>query len=138
MSDTDGKGKEFSYVIPPGKRSLRPQVPVEIFYGGRNKPAMGLVDSGGDITLIDQDIAESLGVVLDDCEESTMGNVVMTDIKVRLAKIRIRIEGFDEDFIVKARLVPDMALEVILGDDIFKEFKITFERIRHKFYMKRE
>lgn len=131
--------KSYDYVVSPGRpKSLRPQIPVEIFYGGRNKSAMGLVDSGGDVTLMDEAIGESLGIVIGDCKEVSLGNVVSTDIKAHLAKIRIKIDDFDEEFEVEVRLVSNMALEVILGDNFFDKFQIRFERKRHKFYMKRE
>jgi len=132
--------KEYGYVGQTKQRggaiSLRPQLRVTLESGGRSLATLGLMDSGGDYTLINADIAEVLGIDLSKCLEVEIGGVVGTGIKARLAKVQISLDSIEEDFDVEARFVEDMPIDVILGQhDFFTNFKVLFDREKLKFFL---
>ena len=131
--------KEYTYsgqLSRGGAASLRPQLQATVFYGGRSSKMFCLVDSGSEHTLIDADFADMLGIDLSNCPRLEMGGVVGPSIEVRIAEVRVAVDGFEEELKLKAKFVPGMALDAILGQsDFFEEFKICFERRKRKFFL---
>ncbi len=122
-----------------GAISMRPQIRAKVSYGGRSEYMFCLIDSGSDHTLINSEYAAALGIDLSRCPKLDMNGVLPGDVVAMVAEVRMEFIGFDEEFKIRAKFVPGMTTDVILGQsDFFEEFKVRFERKRQKFYLTRE
>lgn len=95
---------------------------------------IGIIDSGCDYTLINAEYAEELGITPATCETAVVGGIADKGTPSFIAKIKLRIEGFEDIFEVNARFVPGMVVNVLLGEvDFFENFKVLFEKRQRKF-----
>lgn len=129
--------KEYGYITE--LRKLRPKLNVEIIHGGRRVPVLGLLDSGGDCTIINAEFASVLGIDLTKCPTENIGGIDASNEMIGyIAEVRISLEGFEEELPIKAKFVEGMRTDVILGqNDIFEHFIAVFDRKKHKFYLSR-
>ncbi len=129
--------QEYGYINESGK--LRPKLNVKIIHGGRFVDVLGLLDSGGDCTIMNAEFAKGLGIDLEKCKEVDIGGIFGSEIKGHLAKVRISLQGFEEEFSIEVRFVEKMRTDIILGQsDIFENFLVVFDRKKRKFYLARK
>ena len=56
-----------------------------------------------------------------------------------MSRVRLKIEGFEEEFETEVIFLKNMAIGGLLGQkDLFENFKIRFEKKHKKFYLERE
>ena len=116
--------------------TLRPLVPIELSGNDVTKSFVALVDSGTDITMMDSEIAEVLGVDLTKARKVTTSGVGGQKPGF-LGKVNIQVNGFNEIMTFTVVFVEKLSFDVIFGqDDFFRRFHIKFERDNEVFYLR--
>lgn len=124
---------KFPYIKFPSSNSKqkwisRPYIPLKIIGQKGIWEGYGLIDSGADKSLLNTEIAEEIGLDLDENQLENFSGIEGGKLEARLAKIRLQIAGFEEIKIV-AGFVNSAAVGVILGQEgFFDEYRIKFER----------
>lgn len=132
--------KEYKYYAQFGPRNemvYRPVVGLKVSNDGKTwHEFSALIDSGCDITMLDAEIAELLGIDKTTCPKLPIGGVVGNTVEAFCTKIFFKIEGFDELFETEVRFVPNMKFSALLGHtDFFELFKVKFEKMNKRFYL---
>lgn len=100
---------------------------------------IALLDSGADVSVIPQDIAELLGIDLTKEKEISRG--IGGEVDVINTKIKINIKKGHEsyNFLIPVQVVMgDSKVPVILGRaGFFNEFKITFDQANEIVHLKK-
>ncbi|MES3031921.1 MAG: aspartyl protease family protein [Patescibacteria group bacterium] len=98
-----------------------------------------LIDSGTDSTLINADFAQILGIDESKCPKIKVGTADKSTAQGFKAKITLKVDGFDRGLETEVIFLKNMMTGGLLGQkDIFENFKIRFEKKRHKFYLLEE
>lgn len=121
---------KFPSSDPKRKWISRPYVPLKIIGQKGVWEGYGLIDSGADKSLFNTEIAEEIGLDLDESQPENFSGIEGGKLTAKLAKVKIQIAGFEEIKII-AGFVNSPAVGVILGQEgFFDEFRIKFERDR--------
>jgi len=119
---------KFPSFNPRQKWISRPYIPLKIIGQKGIWEGYGLIDSGADKSLLNIEIAEEIGLDLDESQFENFSGIEGGKLKAKITKIRIQITGFEEIKIV-AGFVDSTAVGVILGQEgFFDEYRIKFER----------
>ena len=133
--------KKYLYTPQVNRRgsvnfTYRPLVKIEVSGEYSTEKFMGLVDSGTDITMMDSEIAELLGIDRKVCKKATASGVG-GEKQGFVGRVRIVVDGFDITLTATVLFVDDLSMDVILGqDDFFRRFHVRFERDEKFFYLK--
>ncbi|MGB4076158.1 MAG: retropepsin-like aspartic protease [Minisyncoccia bacterium] len=119
--------------------TYRPLVDVEIASEKKSRKFKALVDSGTEITVMDQQIATLLGI-----EREGRSLVELSGIEAWkpgfIAPVSLKVDGFNDTFSFNVLFIEDLRrnFEIILGqDDFFRNFVVRFEKYKNKFYLQR-
>ncbi len=117
----------------------RPMIALKVKKGNESHNCLALIDSGTDSTMIDADFAKILGVDESQCRKVKVGSIEKTESQGFISRVKLSLEGFDDEFETEVIFVKNMVIGGLLGqDDIFERFKIRFEKKHKKFYMQKE
>lgn len=125
---------KFSYLkIPTNdtkrKWIARPIIQVVLTSPQKSVIADALIDSGADKCLFNSELAEELGLVLENGEAEYFGGIEGGKIKCFVHKIQLQILGLDKKIEVSAGFIEDLKVSAILGQEgFFDAFKIKFEK----------
>lgn len=119
---------KFPSSDPKQKWISRPYIPLKIIGQRGIWKGYSLIDSGADKSLLNTEIAEEIGLDLDESQLENFSGIEGGKLEARIANIRLQIAGFEEIKIV-AGFVNSATVGVILGQEgFFDEFRIKFER----------
>lgn len=134
----------FRYVhVPRPDGTLRraPYIPLKITNKfGKPMDVVALLDSGADTTVVPKDLAEVLGLKLEDLETETGG--IGGKVRVKKSRLSFRISGGHEShsLSVPALVLQDENADVplLLGrHGFFEQFEITFRQDAEKIILKK-
>ncbi len=132
-----GYSGEYSHVR--GDIIDRPMIGVKIIQGSKECECLSLIDSGTDNTMLNADLALLLDIDEATCIKVKVGGIERSDSFGFISKVKLQIEGFDEEIETEVIFVKNMVLAGLLGQrDIFENFKIRFEKKHKKFYLAKE
>jgi hypothetical protein len=118
-----------------GHAWYRPMLDVKISYGEKAERLEALIDSGTELTILDVELAERLGIVRDGRELATI-YAFAGQKTAFLAPVSIAVPGFDEVIDTTVLFAEDPEFDMILGqDDFFRRFLVKFEKSKNKFYL---
>ena len=115
----------------------RPFIDVEIGSETETRRFKALVDSGTEITVIDQAIAEVLDIDSKNCEHGELSALGVTS-KGFLAPVSLKVDKFDRVFNFTVLFIENLSenFDIILGQqDFFLNFDITFKKSENVFYL---
>lgn len=96
----------------------------------------GLVDSGSDITMIDYEIAEMLGIDLTKAEAGIASGIGAGKEKGFIAEVTMTTAEFEEKIVGNVVFVKSLGFDMILGQqDFFRRFNVKFQMYEKKFYL---
>jgi predicted aspartyl protease len=109
-------------------------VPVAFINGDESFETTALLDSGADITAMNQEMAEVLGLDLSGKRELCYGvtghaEAVLTKVKISIGKNH---EHYTMVVPVKVLLTENMKIPLLGQVGFFDEFKITFDKTHQK------
>lgn len=115
--------------------SYRPLLEVDISHGERTRRAKALVDSGTELTIVDLNLAERLGISPEGHKRAVI-TAFATEREAFLAPVVIAVPGYGDALRTTVLCAPDPEFEIILGqDDFFRRFFVKFEKAKNKFYL---
>lgn len=132
--------KRFDYLLQtdrkqPGNYVLRPVLEVEVFGPKGSAIFTALVDSGTEVTMLDAEIAESLGIDRSKCEPGEAIGVGGSKSGF-ISEITLKIEKFEDTMTTTVLFVDNFESDMLLGQqDFFNRFIVKFERANKKFYL---
>ena len=121
--------KIFQYKIID--QALYPVIPASLFSGRKKIKIDALIDSGATISVFKDELAEQLGIIIENGKETFLGGVGGR-IKGYIHKLEVKIAGkkfscpvvFSREYLVSFNL---------LGrQEFFKRFRIIFEEKRNR------
>jgi Aspartyl protease len=119
----------------PGSYTYRPSLNVEVSGPTDSGIFTGLVDSGTEITMIDSQVAEFLGIDRTKCRPATASGVGGTR-PAFIAQVSLKIEKFNEVLTCGVLFVDNLDFDLILGQqDFFNRFLVKFEKAKNRFYL---
>jgi hypothetical protein len=135
--------KEYGYTgefsAMKGDIIYRPMVAVKIKIGTQEHRCLALIDSGSDITMINADFADILGIDESKCPKVKVGGVEKSESVGFVARVKLQIEDFDKELETDVIFLKNMMVTALLGQrDFFEAFKIQFEKKHKKFYLAKE
>jgi hypothetical protein len=114
--------------------AYRPLVKIEVSSRDRSEKFMGLVDSGTDITMIDVEIAELLGIDVSSLETASAFGIGEGIHKAFLGEVILAVPEFEEKIVCNVLFVEKLGFQVILGQqDFFRRFIVSFEKHNNTF-----
>lgn len=131
----------YDYTIQYNRRSgshtYRPLVDVLVGGPTTSRKFKALVDSGTEITVMDDSIAELLGISSEGCATGRLSG--LDEWKEGfLAPVSLKIEGFDHVFNFTVLFTEDLNknFDIILGQcDFFRNFNVIFKKVENAFYL---
>lgn len=133
--------KSYPYTVHTnfraGTLTYRPLLDVTVGGTAKERRFKALVDSGTELTVMDQNIARLLDI---SSEGREMGELSGLEVwkKGFLAPVSLRVEGFNQVFNFDVLFIEDLGrnFEIILGqNDFFRNFDVTFKKSENKFYL---
>ena len=111
-----------------GKFTRRPLL--KIFFCGTNINALGLLDSGADMTMLNIDYAKLLGIDLSKSTQKNFRGIAEGFVRCYITEINLEIEHFGgKTFIIPVAFIDSENVDVLIGQEgIFDNFKIKFEK----------
>ena len=125
---------------PDGDIVKTPSIPI-ILTGRSNVKIefMALIDSGADLSVIPEDIADLLNIDMDGKKDKSKG--IGGEVEVINSKINVKIKKGHEDYSLNVPvqvILGDNKIPVILGREVFfDEFSITFDQINDRILLKK-
>ncbi len=117
-------------VDPKLKWISRPYIPISLIGPKGIWEGYGLIDSGADRSLFNVQIAENIGLNLNEDPVEKFGGIEGSTIEARLHKVKVQIIGMDSEIEITAGFVSSDGVAAILGQDgFFDSFSIKFERV---------
>lgn len=116
---------------PKLKWISRPYIPIRLIGLNGVWEGYGLIDSGADRSLFNTQIAEKIGLNLNEVATEDFGGIEGGGIEAKLHKLRLQVIGMDmdNDIEIIAGFVGSSGVAAILGQDgFFDAFRIKFER----------
>jgi hypothetical protein len=89
------------------KEIIRPVIPIEISYNGREIAYEALVDSGADACIFDAQLGEALGINISAGEENRVSGITGALESYFVHPVTIRVGGFSFD--IEAGFLPNIA-----------------------------
>jgi predicted aspartyl protease len=129
--------KYKSVKLKSGKNILRPMIPLTI-QAKEKIDLVGILDSGSDITIIPKEIAEAVGIDLQ--EENEISGISGIPVKARQAKVSVNFGRGHEIYSFNIPvLIPEKEnIPIIIGRmGFFEQFKITFAEADKKIEFKK-
>ncbi|MBI3627743.1 MAG: retroviral-like aspartic protease [Candidatus Sungbacteria bacterium] len=129
---------KFQYASAMGKDKYNhyPLIDV-VFKNPENQLSLkikALVDSGATDTYINGQIADALGIKLEDCEEDLTQGIVGPKTKTYRCDLILKLAQDNLEFNIKAFIIPDLKTTALLGQNGFFEFyKVVFNLNQHEF-----
>ena len=117
----------------------RPLVDVRLSSDSKSRTFKALVDSGTEITVMDQSIAALLDISSAEREHGILSGLESWK-EGFIAPVSLEFEGFDEVFNFRVLFIEDLHrnFEIILGQqDFFNTFIVRFEKHRDLFFLDR-
>lgn len=118
--------------------SYRPLIDVEVGGESESRSFKALVDSGTDVTIMDNAIAELLGISSENRKSAQLSGVgeskegFIAPVSLRVEKFPDRVYNFEVIFVENL----SNNFEIILGQqDFFLNFDITFQKSKNTFYL---
>ena len=116
--------------------TYRPLIDVEVGGEENSRCFKALVDSGTDVTMMDQSIASLLGI-----ENGTKAQVSALGAETEgfFANVSLKIDKFETAFSFRVLFVENLShnFDIILGqEDFFQNFEVIFKKKQNKFYLK--
>ena len=111
-----------------GKFTRRPIL--KIFFPGTNISALGLLDSGADMTMLNIAYAKLLSIDLDKSNQKNFRGIADGYVSCYIKEINLEIEHFkDRVIVVPVAFIDSENVDVLIGQEgIFDNFKIKFEK----------
>ena len=132
--------KEYDYTGQWGRDghiAYRPLTEVRVACKGRENNGMAvvaLIDSGTDSTLLDIDVAKTLGIDLMRAHKVKVGGVGERDGFV--SDITLLIPDFDVSMNIPVVFTDGLPFSCLLGQrHFFERFQVRFEKNRNKFFV---
>lgn len=114
---------------PKLKWTARPYIPISLIGPNGTWEGYGLIDSGADRSLFNTQIAEKIGLDLNEVITEDFGGIEGGVIKAKLHRVRLQVIGMGDEIEIIAGFVSSSGVAVILGQDgFFDEFRIKFEK----------
>jgi len=125
---------------PDGEEVKTPSIPVTLIGEGAIRiEVMALIDSGADLSVISQDIAELLNLDLNGPKTKSRG--IGGEVDAVNTHIKINIKKGHEDYIISVPvqvILGDSKVPVLIGRAVFfDEFKISFEQSEERILLKK-
>lgn len=135
--------ERYDYTAQSRRESIdynyRPLVDVQISSKTKSRRFKALVDSGTEITVMDEKIAQLLGI-----DSSGYPKAHLSGIEEWregfIAPVSLQIERFEEVFSFQVLFIEDLGknFDIILGQqDFFRNFNVSFERHHNLFFLER-
>jgi len=117
-----------------------PSIPITFFGPSETLQIIAVVDSGADVSLMPREVAEVLGLKLDQNIEPAFG--IAGEVQTAEDHVRVKIqkghENYSFDITVKILLSKDTDIPVLIGrSEFFEEFEITFYEVKEKISLKK-
>ncbi len=125
---------KFPYLKLPARELhlkwiARPYIPVRLTGPKGVWEGYGLIDSGADRCLFNDQIAKQVGLNLDQGQNENFGGIEGGNLNASLQKVTLQIIGMDKEIEVMAGFVNSSGVAAILGQEgFFDNFRIKFER----------
>lgn len=119
--------------------TYRPLVDVEVGSNTKSRFFKALVDSGTEITVMDQSIAMLLGVSAEGREKGQLSGLEEWKDGF-IAPVTLKVDKFDETFTFSVLFIEDLHrnFDILLGQqDFFRNFDVTFRKSKNLFYLQR-
>jgi len=117
------------YIQGRSKAIKRPMVSVEIFGSDDSKKFDALLDSGADVSLLNLEIAEVLGIDLSNAKPANFTGISGNINGYRVERVKVKIEGFFEEIEMPVCFVDSPSVGLLLGQDGFFDLhRIKFEK----------
>lgn len=114
---------------PKLKWTARPYIPIRLIGPTGIWEGYGLIDSGADRSLFNTQIAEKIGLNLNEVVAEDFGGIEGGTIEAKLHKVRLQVIGMNSEIGIIAGFVSSSGVAAILGQDgFFDSFRIKFER----------
>lgn len=118
----------------------RPLIDVEVGSETKSRTFKALVDSGSDVTVMDQSIALLLGISSTGRETGKISGIEEWRAGF-IAPVSLKIEKFrEETFNFNVLFIEDLSrnFDIILGQhDFFRNFDVTFKKSQNLMYLQR-
>ena len=117
-------------LTPAGNPIKRPLLKIELLdaTGDSLFDTTALVDSGADVTMINDQYALALGIDLSSVKEIDAFGIYNDPIKAKPADVDIRIPAFKITVRTRALFVDTEKIDVLIGrEDFFEKFSIRFK-----------
>lgn len=111
-----------------------PRIDVTLYYKGKSTTQNAIIDSGANITMINDEVASLLGIDKDACEKVKVGGIVGDFVESFCSKILIGIDGFEDKIEIPIQIIPGLNTSVLLGQEgVFDAYRIRFDRTDNTF-----
>lgn len=107
----------------------RPYIPIKLIGPKISWEGYTLIDSGADRSLVNIQIAQSLGLDLTNSPSENFGGIEGGNLKAKLHKVKLEIIGMNEEIEILAGFIDSSGVAAILGQDgFFDAYRIKFEK----------
>ncbi len=114
---------------PKLKWTTRPYIPTRLIGSKGVWEGYALIDSGADRSLFNIQIAERIGLNLNNAPEEFFGGIEGGILKAKLHKVKMQIVGISEEIEILVGFVDSGGVAAILGQEgFFDAYRIKFER----------
>lgn len=116
---------------------LRPVIPIEIIYKNKSVPYEVLIDSGADFCIFDAQIADILGVPLEDGELFEVAGITGEKEPIYFHNLVIKVGGWDYN--IKAaflRKIGPYGYGVVGQKGFFDKFVVKFDLLKEEVELK--
>lgn len=125
---------------PDGHSVKTPSIPITFIGPSEALSVVAVVDSGADFSVLPKEVAEVLGLRLDQNIEPCYG--ISGKIDAAEDHVRVKIQNSHESYsfniTVKILLSEEVDIPVLIGrSGFFEEFEITFNESREKISLKK-
>lgn len=115
----------------------RPSLQIEITRGKVSMSQTAMVDSGSDVTLMDEDIAHVLDIDLQTCPRVQLSGVAGDSVG-HVATVSVTIERMAGSMPMEVVFIKDLRTGILLGQkDFFSYFTVVFEKQKNRFGLER-
>lgn len=122
-----------------GFRCDVPNIPIQVQHEGKVFDTLGLIDSGCQVTHVNYEIAEFLGIDPEKDGEKTITTGISGQAGVGYVHpVTINIVGAGNPFRASGIFVKNLPVAVLLGqENFFDKFNVRFEKSKGVFYIQR-
>lgn len=121
-----------------GFRCDAPNVAIQIIHESKVFDTLGLIDSGCQVTHVNYEIADFLGINPEGGEKVSTVGISGRPTEGYMLPVTISVIGGGEPFRASVIFVKDLPVSVLLGqENFFEKFNIRFEKSKGVFYIER-